>query len=225
MNVTKEEIDKFLGLFDPAYRDDVIDLIHSKTAAVIKVFIRRKCDTGVYYGNYISIIECVNDISSDAFGMDTSTLSFIRFNSELTYVEDDIINFVISFISRYFDNFKLIFSSALTHIFAIPNVVIDTVHIRDTTIPSSSESHKTLDFDLYAQGHVIGVFEISEDNSDFSDELWKFIVSDREHVKYLVKAYMSGEYVISEKIRKRINKLYESLSDSDKLLLELGEDI
>ena len=66
---------------------------------------------------------------------------------------------------------------------------------------------------------------LSENNADFSNEIWDIVLSDRSNVAFMASEYVSGTYSASDNIKKRIQALYDSLSDSDKLLLELGEDL
>ena len=68
-------------------------------------------------------------------------------------------------------------------------------------------------------------FDLSENNADVSDEIWDIILNDRERVNNMLLPYVSGTCPVSDNIKKRLQALYESLSDSDKLLLELGEKI
>ena len=79
--------------------------------------------------------------------------------------------------------------------------------------------------DLFFQGSYFTCINLLEDNADRSDELWNIILNHGDNSERILSAYASGKYVFPEKIEKRFNDLYDSLSDSDKLLLELGEKI
>ena len=90
---------------------------------------------------------------------------------------------------------------------------------------SDGTAVKLLDVDLFSHGDSFARIYLSEYDSDVSDELWNIILNCSDNSARILSAYTSGNYVFTEKIGKRINDLYESLSDSDKLLLELGENI
>ena len=146
----------------------------------------------------------------------------LRLNS---YISKKDIDFVLSFISRYFENFKLIFSSSIIHIFVSTTENMQATLCKTSCIDSDGTAVKLLDVDLFSHGDAFARIYLSEYDSDVSDELWNIILNCSDNSARILSAYTSGNYVFTEKIGKRINDLYESLSDSDKLLLELGEDI
>ena len=203
MNVTEKEINKFIGLF---WREDyecVRDFLSNKK--VFQIYTQMIENRS---GGYI--------ITGDSSG------HYIRFNS---WINKKDIDFVLSFISRYFENFKLIFSSSIIHIFVSTTENMQATLCKTSCIDSDGTAVKLLDVDLFSHGDAFARIYLSEYDSDVSDELWNIILNCSDNSARILSAYTSGNYVFTEKIGKRINDLYESLSDSDKLLLELGEDI
>ena len=218
MNVTEKEINKFIGLFWREDYERVCDFLSSK-----KVF-------GIY--TLMSETDCHNDITveevectvdpSGQHNISRQVTKQIRLHS---YISKKDIDFVLSFISRYFENFKLIFSSSEVHIFVATTEDLQAA-LRDAMyIDLDGKVINYLTADLFFQGSYFAHINLLEDNADISDELWNAILSYSDSAAYMLSAYTSGKYVFPEKIGKRINDLYESLSDSDKLLLELGENI
>ena len=150
------------------------------------------------------------------------TTKRIRLNLHISKKD---IDFVLSFISRYFENFKLIFSSSTTHVFVTTTENMQATVREVSYIDSDNKTAKFLVADLFSHGDAFVRIHFSEYKGDLSDELWNIILNHGDNSERILSAYASGKYAFPEKIEKRINDLYESLSDSDKLLLELGEKI
>ena len=218
MNVTEKEINKFIGLFWREDYERVCDFLSSK-----KVF-------GIY--TLMSETDCHNDITveevectvdpSGQHNISRRVTKQIRLHS---YISKKDIDFVLSFISRYFENFKLIFSSSTTHVFVTTTENMQATVREVSYIDSDNKTAKFLVADLFSHGDAFVRIHFSEYKGDLSDELWNIILNHGDNSERILSAYASGKYAFPEKIEKRINDLYESLSDSDKLLLELGEKI
>ena len=95
--------------------------------------------------------------------------------------------------------------------------------VLDTRFDSFSDGEPVLD--IFSHNRCIVTLYLAENNADVSDDMWKIITDYRNNINHMCSAYISNEYKISDKIRKRIHDTYESLPDSDKLLLELGESL
>ena len=126
--------------------------------------------------------------------------------------------FIISYISRRFDNLKLVFSSSITWVFA------ESTSDMSVVIRSGLDAGAFIT-KLFSNGNYVASVDLSENNADFSNEIWNIVLGDRSNATRMLLAYASGACSVSDNIKRRIQVLYESLSDSDKLLLELGEDI
>ena len=218
MNVTEKEINKFIGLF---WREDyecVRDFLSSKTLFGIYTLMS---ETDCH--NSITVVEEEFAVDpSNHYNISNQVTKEIRLNS---WINKKDIDFVLSFISRYFENFKLIFSSSDVHIFIATTENMQAA-IRDAMyIDLDGKVINYLTVDLFFQGSYFTYINLLEDNADISDELWNILLNYPDSAAHMLSTYTSGKYVFPEKIEKRINDLYESLSDSDKLLLELGENI
>ena len=203
MNVTDEETKRFLKFIDPAYRISMIRILHSNMYAPIVCI---KISVGYHY-DYIAVI-----------GEAALNFKVIGLDQRFAPFKEDDMKFIISYISRRFDNLKLIFSSSMTRVFAKNT---STINVAISCLDDGIFITK-LSYNSYV-GTI--VLELSENNADFSNELWNIVLSNRSNINHMMLAYVSGKYYVSDNIKKRIQALYESLSDSDKLLLELGEDI
>ena len=200
MNVTDEETERFLNLVKPEYRSDAIKALSNTHTSFVYI------EIGIgYCYNYIKVTR------DDA-------VSFIELNPVFAPFKKDDADFIMSYISRCFDKFKLIFSSSIKRIF-----VKNTRYIDD----SIGCFFDVGDFKAVVTYHNRwGLsFDLSENNADVSDEIWDIILNDRERVNNMLLPYVSGTCPVSDNIKKRLQALYDSLSDSDKLLLELGEDL
>ena len=203
MNVTDEETERFLNLVKPEYRSYAIKaLLNTHTS-----FVYIEMDIDYCYDCYDYIKVTRDDM-----------VSFIELNPVFAPFKKDDADFIMSYISRCFDKFELIFSSSIKRIF-----VKNTRYIDD----SIGCFFDVGDFKVLMTYHNRwGLsFELSENNADVSDEIWDIILNDRERVNNMLLPYVSGTCPVSDNIKKRLQALYESLPDSDKLLLELGENI
>ena len=218
MNVTEKEINKFIGLFWREDYERVCDFLSSKTLFGIYTLMS---ETDCH--NSITVVEEEFAVDpSNHYNISNQVTKEIRLNS---WINKKDIDFVLSFISRYFENFKLIFSSSDVHIFIATTENMQAA-IRDAMyIDLDGKVINYLTADLFFQGSYFTYINLLEDNADISDELWNILLNDPDSAAHMLSTYTSGKYAFSEKIEKRINDLYESLSDSDKLLLELGEEI
>ena len=216
MNATEEEINKFVSLF---WREDyecVRDFLSSKKAFGIYTSMRENGS------GFIRMEEACDADSYGHYNISYPTTKHIRLNSHISKKD---IDFVLSFISRYFENFKLIFSSSTTHVFVTTTENMQATVREVSYIDSDNKTAKFLVADLFSHGDAFVRIHFSEYKGDLSDELWNIILNHGDNSERILSAYASGKYAFPEKIEKRINDLYESLSDSDKLLLELGENI
>ena len=211
MNVTNKETKRFLKLIDPTYRSDMRDILSNMRAMHAPIVFVRMLNTGDdtsgYHGNYITVIR--EDTAFD--------FKVIVFDQTFAKFKEDNAEFITSYISRRFNNLKLIFSSSVTRIFAEN---ISAINLAISCLDDGVFIAK-----LFSNNDTALAFELSENNADFSNEIWDIALSDRSNVNHMMSAYISGKYYVSDNIKKRIQALYESLSESDKLLLELGEDI
>lgn len=209
MNVTDEETERFLNFVDPGYRSDMIEILSNTRVPIICVQMRVEGSGADYrYGNYIAAIGEDPVLDFKVIGLDQTFAPFKKDDAE----------FIVSYISRSFDNFKLIFSSSMTSVFS--------KNISDMSVAIGRRFYDdALTADLLSHNIFAVSLDLSENNADVSDETWDIILSDHANANRMMSEYVSGTYSASDNIKKRIQALYESLPDSDKLLLELGEDL
>ena len=200
MNITDEETERFLNLIKPECRSYAIKALSNTHTSFVYI------EIGIGY--------CYNYIKVTRDGV----VSFIELNPVFAPFKKDDADFIMSYISRCFDKFKLIFSSSIKRIFVKNTRYIDGsigcfFDAGDFKVVVSYHNRWGLSFDL------------SENNADVSDEIWDIILSNQANVNCMMSEYVSGTCPVSDNIKKRLQALYDSLSDSDKLLLELGEDL
>ena len=212
MNVTDEEKTRFLRLVHPAYRSDMIDILSNMHVSIIRTNIKIEGSNDGCYDNFIT---------ATGKNYNTSDFKVIRLNPTFAQFKKDDAAFIIAFISRCFDKLKLIFSSSVTHVF------IEDINgmkaVLGTRFDTFSDGEPVAD--IFSHNRRIVTLYLAENNADVSDDIWNVILSGHGNANRILSAYVSGAYCVSDNIKKRIRLLYESLPDSYKLLLELGEDI
>ena len=215
MNVTDEETERFLNLVQPEYRRDVINILSNMHASIIRTNIQIEGSNDGYYDNYI----LVTGKDGNAHEMADLSFRYIALNTRFAQFKKDDAAFIIDFISRRFDKLKLAFSSSVAHVF------VEDINVMRAV---ACFTYDTNEFEVIMYSNAIdyGTLYFSENNANVSDYMWNIILNNRDNVNCMMSAYVSGAtYSASDNIKKRIKALYESLSDSDKLLLELGEDL
>ena len=217
MDVTYSEINKFLWFFNPECYDDAVKFLNSNMIICIQADIRR---IGDHCGSYITVAEARPGV----YNMHTAITTPFALNSKSksTYLEDDEVTFAVSFISRYFKNFKLIFSSLFSYVFvATTNNMLAVI-----TDGNNFPFRRLLSVSVFYQNSFLLTLNFLNDNAEVSDDMWKIITDSRNNINIIMHhAYISKDYEFSDKIKKRIHDTYESLPDSDKLLLELGLEL
>ena len=220
MNVIDEETKRFLKLVNPLDRGEAKKFLLNKNVAVINVF------THADEEPYIDVAEARKVKSTGAYNMDSLKFSLIRFNSKFTSLGEDDVEFILSFISHHFKNLKLVFSSSEAHAFIVDiGGMSASVHYACYSGFVDGHTIKLLNVDLVFQGYNFISFSFSDDDVEVPDDVWYVILGDRNNVNCILSAYVHEKHYFSDNNKKRIQALYDSLSDSDKLLLELGENI
>ena len=102
--VSEEEVNRFLDLFPEESRDEVIELMSNKNkhVAAIQLIIAAKENTGDYYKSRMIVTDTRTRLG---------VLSSLGFGQKVAYFNEEDKAFILSFISRCFAAFKLIFSS------------------------------------------------------------------------------------------------------------------
>ena len=204
--VSEEELDRFLDLFPEESRDEVIELMSNKHVAAIQLVIAAKENTNDYYrSRFIATDtrECLGVLSSLGFGQ------------KVAYFNEEDKAFILSFISRCFAAFKLIFSSSRMAVFVAKTDNMSAIILT----PYVLKDH--LFIRILSNGNDIAMLNLSQNNAEVSDDIWNIILSDRDNVKHILRGYISKRYYFSDNtkndIKKRLHALYDSLPYSKKL--------
>ena len=222
MGVTQSEIDKFLEFFDSESYDDAVKFLNSNMIICIYVEARLEDDKG-YYRCSITVEEAGGVTSSGIYDMHApiTTRFILESKSKTEYLKEVDLAFIMSFISRYFENFKLIFSSSCSYVFVATTDNISAV-ISECNVLFS----KIMALSVFYQDSLLIELNFLKSDAEVSDDMWKIITDSRNNINIIMHhAYISKDYEFSDKIKKRIHDTYESLPDSDKLLLELGLEL
>lgn len=202
-SVTEEEVNRFLGLFSPECRDDVIKLMLNKRIAAMQVIIATKESTDRYYKSRLLVTE----------KRANPNLDIIVFDPKFAYFKEDDKAFIISFISRCFEKLKLIFSSSEMYVFAA-NFDDMSAGISSATVFKNHLS-VTLFSKFTRKPKGFAVLDLSMNDAEVSDDVWNIILNNRDIVNYMMLAYVRKDY-FSDNIKKRLQALYDSLPDSEK---------
>lgn len=203
-SVTEEEVNRFLNLFSPECRDEVIKLMLNKRIAAMQVIIATKESTDRYYKSRLLVTE----------KRANSNLDIIVFDPKFAYFKEEDKAFIISFISRCFEKLKLIFSSSEMYVFAADfddmsaNLYITTLRKNHLLVNLFSNFKRS-------KPKGFAMLDLSVNGAEVSDDLWNIILNNRDIVNYMMLAYVRKDY-FSDNIKKRLQALYDSLPDSEK---------
>ena len=135
----------------------------------------------------------------------------IRFKDLKQRMSSDDIELIYRVLNNYNENFKYVYTCKYFDSYAV---------IEKNTIITGLLSSIHLEL-----AYPIWLF-LDEPDADCSDEIWGRIENNREMLVRFLKIYLENPGVFSEPIQKRLQYDYDNiLGDSDKLLLELGEDL
>lgn len=205
IGVSEEELNRFLDLFPEKSRDEVIELMSNKRIAAIQLIMAAKENKDDYYRSRFIVTDTRKRLG---------VLSSLGFGQKVAYFNEEDRAFIISFISRCFAAFKLIFSSSRMVVF-----VANTDNMSATIFaPYVLKDH--LFITLRSNGNDIAMLNLSQNNARVSDDIWNIILSDRDNVKHILRGYISKKYYFSDntknEIKKRLHALYDSLPYSKK---------
>lgn len=195
--VSEEELDRFLDLFPEKSRDDVIKVLSNKHVAGIQLIIAAKENTDDYYKSRMIVTDTCTRLG---------VLCSLGFGQKVAYFNEDDKAFILSFISRCFTAFKLIFSSS--------RMIVFVANIDNMSATIYAKKH--LFISLRSNGNDIAFLDLSQNDAEVSDDIWNIILNGHDNIKYMISAYISREYYFSDNIKKRIRALYDSLPDSEK---------
>lgn len=208
MEFSRDTINRFLSLVQNESREDAkkflsFDSGHIKTLDIVLKNNENKDDL---YNTHMMIL-----YKGSKYG----ELIYFKDEADTVFSNDDL-EFIKSILNKRLDGLPLIYKNNLKLVFEEGG--LENEHIKISKDSSGSNS------DIYI---VIRcrTYTMSSDDADLSDDLWNILCYDKNLMLDMLKYYMKDSKYFSPKIQKRIQSYYDSLPDSEKLLLELGEDI
>ena len=176
----------------------------NKRIAAMQVIIATKESTDRYYKSRLLVTEkCAK-----------RNVDIIVFDPKFAYFKEEDVGFIISFISRCFDKLKLIFSSLEMYVFAADFDDM-SANLYSTAL---CKNHLWVNlFSKFKSSKPKGfaMLDLSMNDAEVSDDMWKIILNNRDIVNYMMLAYVRKDY-LSDNIKKRLQALYDSLPDSEK---------
>ena len=210
MKFTKNEINRFLALMESYYHNAAREFLSSDIGRIktIEVTLKNSENKDAVFDTYIAIIY-KNALFTE----------HIHFKDEDDAVlSDDDLKFIKSILNKKLKGFLLIYKSNLRLVYDEGGLKNEYEHI---TISKESFCGK-----LNAYINIRGrIYNMTRDDADLSDYLWGILCNDKSLMLDMLKYYMKDSECFSSNIQKRIQSYYDSLTDSEKLLLELGEEI
>lgn len=195
--VSEEELNRFLDLFPEESRDEVIELMSNTHVAAIQLIIAAKENTDDYYKSHMIVTDTCTRLG---------VLCSLGFGQKVAYFNEEDKAFILSFISRCFAAFKLIFSSS--------RMVVFVADIDNMSATIYAKNHLLIS--LRSNHNDIALLDLSQNNAEVSDDIWNIILNGHDNINHMISAYISRKYCFSDNIKKRIRALYDSLPDSEK---------
>lgn len=208
MKFTKNEINRFLALIKSHDHNSAREFLYSDVGRIktIDISLKNSENKDVIPDTHIAIIYRNAIFTEHIFFKDEDDAVF----------SDDDLKFIKSILKKKLKDFLLIYKNNLRTVY--DEGVLKNEHI---TIAEQSFCGK-LNIYLNIRGRV---YNMTRDDADLSDYLWGILCNDKSLMLDMLKCYMKDSECFSSNIQKRIQSYYDSLTDSEKLLLELGEEI
>lgn len=210
MKFTKNEINRFLALIKSHDHNSAREFLYSDIGRIktIGISLKNSENKDVIPDTHIAIIYRNAIFTEHIFFKDEDDAVF----------SDDDLKFIKSILKKKLKGFLLIYKSNLRLVYDEGGLKNEYKHI---TIAEQSFCGK-LNIYLNIRGRI---YNMTRDDADLSDYLWGILCNDKSLMLDMLKYYMEDSECFSSNIQKRIQSYYESLTDSEKLLLELGEEI
>lgn len=208
MEFTKDEIDRFLALIKSYYHNTAREFLYSDIGRIktISITLKNSENKDVIPDTHIAIIYRNAIFTEHIFFKDEDDAVF----------SDDDLEFLKSILKKKLKGFLLIYKSNL-------RLVYDEGGLKNEHITIAKQSFcGKLNIYLNIRGRV---YNMTRDDADLSDYLWGILCNNKSLMLDMLKCYMKDSECFSSNIQKRIQLYYDSLTDSEKLLFELGEDI
>lgn len=208
MKFTKNEINRFLALIKSHDHNSAREFLYSDVGRIktIDISLKNSENKDVIPDTHIAIIYRNAIFTEHIFFKDEDDAVF----------SDDDLKFIKSILKKKLKDFLLIYKNNLRTVY--DEGVLKNEHI---TIAEQSFCGKLNSY-LNIRGRI---YNMTRDDADLSDYLWGILCDDKSLMLDMLKYYMKDSECFSSNIQKRIQSYYDSLTDSEKLLLELGEEI
>ena len=207
MEFTKDEIEKFAYLVkisegETARKFLSSDKFHITTADVELKNDNNKDDVPMTNIIAAGVVESPLPISLEAC---------FYFKDEKNIVfSDGTLKFIKSIIERRLNGLSLIYTDSAKSVYFEGDIAQASIDV------SFFKYDPALRISIFDRP-----FDVGEYDADFSANVWSALCSRKD---IMMKIFKYSEYC-SSKIQKRIQTYYDNLSNSDKLLLELGEEL
>lgn len=215
MEFTKNEINRFLALIKSHDRNSAREFLYSDIGRIktIGISLKNSENKGVIPDTHIAIIYRNAVFRNEIF----TEHIFFKDEDDAVFSDDDL-KFIKSILKKKLKGFLLIYKSNLRLVYDEGGLKNEYKHI---TIAERSFFGK---LNIYL--NILGrIYNMTRDDADLSDYLWGILCNDKSLMLDMLKYYMKDSECFSSNIQKRIQSYYDSLTDSEKLLLELGEEI
>lgn len=208
MKFTKNEINRFLALIKSHDHNSAREFLYSDVGRIktIDISLKNSENKDVIPDTHIAIIYRNAIFTEHIFFKDEDDAVF----------SDDDLKFIKSILKKKLKDFLLIYKNNLRTVY--DEGVLKNEHI---TIAEQSFCGKLNSY-LNIRGRI---YNMTRDDADLSDYLWGILCNDKSLMLDMLNCYMKDSECFSSNIQKRIQSYYDSLTDSEKLLLELGEEI
>lgn len=207
MKFTKNEVDRFLALVKGFCSNAARKFLSSDIGSIktIDIVLKNGENKDLVYDTHIAVM--YDEVFAD----------IIYFNDEYDAVfSDDDLEFIKSILNKKLEGFILVFKNNI-------KTVYDKGCLKNEHITISKESFRgKLTIFITIRGRI---YNMTTNGADLSDYLWGILCNDKSLMLDMLKYYMKDSECFSSNIQKRIQSYYDSLTDSEKLLLELGEEI
>ena len=216
MEFTKNEIDRFLALIKSHDHNSAREFLYSDVGRIqtIDISLKNSENKDVIPDTHIAIIYRNAIFTEHIFFKDEDDAVF----------SDDDLEFINSIFNKKLKGFLLIYKNNLRLVY--DEGVLKNEHItiaeQQSTIAEQQSFCGKLNIYINIRGRA---YNMTRDDADLSDYLWGILCNDKSLMLDMLKYYMKDSECFSSNIQKRIQSYYDSLTDSEKLLLELGEEI
>ena len=208
MKFTKNEINRFLALIKSHDHNSAREFLYSDIGRIktIEVTLKNSENKDVIPDTHIAIIYRNAIFTEHIFFKDEDDAVF----------SDDDLEFIKSILNKKLEGFLLIYKSNLRLVYDEGGLKNEHITIAKQSFCGKLNTYINIRCRAY---------NMTRDDADLSDYLWGILCNDKNLMLDMLKYYMKDSECFSSNIQKRIQSYYDSLTDSEKLLLELGEEI